>query len=288
MYQNSLIVHGGVNENGEIENRWHAINLLSETCEEIQVEGDIRGLCYHGCVWGGSVSHGSKRVFHEKFMDSMLPTMNLLEKEGVDGLNGGLLTLSKPNAQALPITTVPVVNMMIGSRERDMSGEFWAYIFGGMTAGLELVNDLWHVDATMGSFRVSKVHAAGMPPQPRYAHGMTHLTYMRAIAVFGGIGRLNGEEIFFNDLTLFFLSNSTWTRIKTDSKVEPRAFMGVAEYGSGGVIIFGGTSTKNFIDAGMSLFKLTNKTHAFMANSPVDAADTDYFMKSFCTLSKGD
>ena len=269
-------MHGGVNENNEIEGRWHAISLVTETCEEIIVEGDLKGLRFHGCVASAGLSPVIKRVFQEKLFGSLVPSPT---QEGWDNPGEDQLQMQEPTKQS-PLGP-QLSNLLLRDRERESGNDFWAYIFGGTTAALEPTNDLWRVEANAGTLKVMKVVAAGMAPQARYGHGMCHLTYLRALAIYGGIGRKNEEEVFFNDLNLFFMSNSTWVKIKTDPKIEGRAFMGVGEFGSGGVMIFGGTSSKNFIDAGLNIFKLTDRTHSYLANYPGDGSGTEIFLKNF-------
>lgn len=280
IFHNNVVVHGGVNENNEVENRWHSINLLSETCEEVTVDGEIRGLHQHGCVASAGTGPAVRRRFHEKLYGSLVMTSgpDVADKaagdghgEGHEGVKYSALTNQTPGNGL----------MLIRDRDRDASNEFWVYIFGGLTAAMEPTNDFWKVEANQGSLKVGKAAYHGIPPSPRYGHGMCHLSYLRALTVSGGVGQVYGEEVFFNDLHLFFLANTTWVRVKTDSKIEGRAFMGVGEYGSGGLMVFGGMSSRNFIDAGLQIFRLTDRIHAYLANYPCDSSGTDIFLKTF-------
>ena len=110
---------------------------------------------------------------------------------------------------------------------------------------------------------------------------MVHLTLLKALAVFGGIGSVHGENVFFNDLHLLFIPNRLWVRILTDPDIEGRAFFGMSEYGKGGIMVFGGISAKNFIDGSFHLFRLTPKAVDYLAKYPVEQNNVDYFVNHF-------
>lgn len=267
-FQNNLILHGGMNENNEVEGKWYVINILTEVCEEITIESELKSLCYHSCVTIGN--QNNQKIFTDKFSNENKEC----EKESQE-FSPRIIPSNRDYSEkrAFPIEL----------KEPEFLNDFMAFIFGGMNQSFEIKNDLFMVEFLNGSMKIAKLITSGNAPCPRYANGMTFVSGLQAIAVFGGIGKIQNDEVYFNDLHLFFVSSSIWAKVQTDPRIEPRAFMSICEYKSTGIIIFGGSGVNNFLDANFHIFRLTDETEKYLTNSSIETSGIDYFLKTFCS-----
>ena len=227
-----------------------------ETCEQIFVAGELRDLCHHSCV---PVNSSNAPIFKKRLFFKVENSKG----DSVESESGGILQSGE--------TFI----------EKHSGNDFAAYVFGGINRAMNINNNLFKVEWTIGGMRSSIVVTTGIPPAKRYAHGMIYLSYLKALAVFGGIGNQNGENVFLNDLHLFLTSNRHWMRLITDPDIEGRAFFGMSDYNKTGIIIFGGIGSKNFIDGSFHLFRLQQKSVDYLNKNPVDFVNLDHYLLKF-------
>ena len=174
-----MLIHGGVDENGEILDDSYLLNLnnnLIWSKTSIMPILIPPKLAYHSCC----LVITSDILYNNKFTIYRIPNSFIAKK--------------------------------INSRIKEMG----MYVFGGKNK--TICNDMWLLKIGKKPLEWEKVLAFGEPPCPRYLCSMNFFEKGNFIIIHGGKTRINEGSFALNDTYLFELYRYQWLRVDYGDK----------------------------------------------------------------------
>ena len=174
-----MLIHGGVDENGEILDDSYLLNLnnnLIWSKTSIMPILIPPKLAYHSCC----LVITSDILFNNKFSIYRIPNSFIARK--------------------------------LNSRIKEMG----MYVFGGKNKTIS--NDMWLLKIGKKPLEWEKVLTFGAPPSPRYLCSMNFFEKGNFIIIHGGKAKINMESFALSDTYLFELYRYQWLRVDYGDK----------------------------------------------------------------------
>ena len=174
-----MLIHGGVDESGEILDDSYLLNLTNNL---IWSKTSIMPilippkLAYHSCC----LVITSDIIFNNKFSIYKIPNSFIAKK--------------------------------LNSRIKEMG----MYVFGGRNK--TICNDMWLLKIGKKPLEWEKVLTFGQPPSPRYLCSMNFFEKGNFIIIHGGKAKINMESFALSDTYLFELYRYQWLRVDYGDK----------------------------------------------------------------------
>ena len=231
-----LVIMGGINENNEVLNDVHCLNLnfpngIKERWKEVDITNtdDVETpfLFGHASALAvqGSVSRSSKFSLYKYPDDERIYKLGVfIDKIKIKGL----------------------------------------YIFGGKTKAVGtggLSNDLYVLIIGKKPCVWRKIEdAKGVKPPPRYFHSMSYYEKGNILIIHGGRNDLNSDSFALNDTYIFDLEFLEWHKVTLFSNIEGFKVMPRCAHKSvvhnNKLIIFGGMNNQSYIGSCLFIIKL--------------------------------
>ena len=233
---NELIIMGGINENNEILNDVHSLNLnfpngIKERWKEVDITnaGDVETPYLFGHASALAVQAVVAR--YNKFSIYKYPDEERIYKLGV--------LIDKIKIKGI-------------------------YIFGGKSKAIGaggITNDLYVLVIGKKPCVWKKIEdAKGIKPPPRYFHSMSYYEKGNLLIIHGGRNDLNSDSFALNDTYIFDLEFLQWHKVTLYSNIEgfkvmPRCAHQSVVYDNK-LIIFGGMNNQSYIGSCLFIIKL--------------------------------
>ena len=232
---NDLVIMGGINENNEILNDVHSLNLnfpngIKERWKEVEIAtSDVETPFLFGHASALAVQSSVSRC--NKFSLYKYPDDERIYKLGV--------FIDKIKIKGL-------------------------YIFGGKSKAVGtggITNDLYVLVLGKKPCVWKKLeNTKGVKPPPRYFHSMSYYEKGNILIVHGGRNDLNSDSFALNDTYIFDLEFLQWHRVTLYSNIEgfkvmPRCAHRSVVHGNK-LIIFGGMNNQNYIGSCLFIIRL--------------------------------
>lgn len=222
---NQMIIHGGINENGEIANNCYLLNLTPPLkWLKISVSSFETGPFLYG--------HASALVVPQVIRNSY-----------------------RFSLYKYPDNTVNKTNSLNKIKEVG-----W-YIFGGKTKDEKLTNDLWVLCLGKKPLEWKKIEIdKGIRPSPRYFLSMNYYEEGNFLIIHGGRNDEQSDSFALNDTFIFDLDSLDWTKVElysqlTNFKILSRCAHSSVVF-SNKLIIFGGMNSNNYLGSALLIVNL--------------------------------
>lgn len=221
-----MIIHGGINENEEILDGCHLLNLSNPLkWIKVSISSFMKGPCCYG--------HAAALV----------------------------VPLAIRNSYRFSIYKYPD-NTVTKTNSLDKIKEVGWYIFGGKTkeeGGLS--NDLWVLCLGKKPLEWKKIEDdKGQRPSPRYYHSMNYYEDGNFLIIHGGRNDEQSDSFALNDTYLFDLEQLEWTRIELYSQLKNFKILSRCGHSavvfSNKMIVFGGMNSNNYIGSALLIVNL--------------------------------
>ena len=233
---NDLVIMGGINDNNEILNDVHSLNLsfpngIKERWKEVDIaqtsEVDTPYLFGHASALAvqGSVSRSTKFSLYKYPDDERVYKLGVyIDKIKIKGL----------------------------------------YIFGGKSKSVGtggITNDLYVLVIGKKPCVWKKLEdTKGVKPSPRYFHSMSYYEKGNLLIIHGGRNDLSSDSFALNDTFIFDLEFLEWHKVKLYSNIEGFKVMPRCAHRSvvhnNRLIIFGGMNNQNYIGSCLFIIRL--------------------------------
>ena len=233
---NDLVIMGGINENNEVLNDVHSLNLnfpngVKERWKEVDITnaGDVETPYLFGHASALAVQ--SVVTKYNKFSIYKYPDEERVYKLGV--------LIDKIKIKGL-------------------------YIFGGKSKAVGtggISNDLYVLVIGKKPCVWRKLEdTKGMKPPPRYFHSMSYYEKGNLLIIHGGRNDLNSDSFALNDTYIFDLEFLQWNKVTLYSNIEGFKVMPRCAHRSvvhdNKLIIFGGMNNQSYIGSCLFIIRL--------------------------------
>lgn len=135
------------------------------------------------------------------------------------------------------------------------------YCFGGRTKAGEHLNEIRILKIGKRPLYWMKPEILGNPPQGRYGHTVNYHRASNILIIYGGRNDLNcerGDDIILDDISILNLENMNWCAVSFYGNISPRICGHSSTIVDSQLFVFGGYTTRNFVNGDLNIFELGN------------------------------